>query len=462
MHRALRPGEVMSEAVRECIEEVQGGNVRFILDPRGVTKFIVKPMGSKERFTVNIGDRHTCTCKSDDLCIHIIYILMKYFGVPKDNPILFKQPLSEYEVNLIIDGKTRGVEPQKPQEKYKTKSGKTKVKRLPIGPEDVCPVCYDNLCDCDKSKIAWCRCGCGGNFHRKCVKEWINSRRDYGEEPTCPICRTKLDMLGINPPPKKLPKDEPPNLTPEEIRELMTREISPDDYDLLLRLDQPRQTQNSTKPRPKPSNPRSAAAAAIIGNARPTREIPATPDLAVTSNNFHGEVNSTPRAVNSQQAVRSNFRPNPRGIPPRRKIEQPHFEGGITGLGMGELPEMPSNFPRKNSPQTDVRPQPMKSRVRIVERHESNLQYLQTPPDFDDDMQPRGTKRQGPRMNAFDGEINGLNLSDFSGGGSTESLPPIERPRVTRPIRPHPLPKERPKNEQRDFTDMMVTNFPRS
>lgn len=459
MHRAPRPGEVMSEAVREVIEEVQGGGVRFVLDPRGVTKFIVKPLGSKERFTVNIGETHNCTCKSPDLCIHIIYILMKYFGVPKDNPILFKQPLSEYEVNLIIDGKTRAVEPRKPQEKYKTKSGKTKVKRLPIGEEDVCPICYDNLCDCDKSKIAWCRCGCGGNFHRKCVKEWIQSRRDYGEEPTCPICRSKLDMLGINAPPKKPPKDAPPNLSPEEIRDLMTREISPDDYDLLLRLDQPR-AQNSTKPKPKPSNPRSAAAAAIIGNARHNRDIPATPDLVLTSNQFRET--STPRNANSQQAARNVvIRPNPRGIPPKRRFEPPP---GVEGLNM---PELESNFARREN--SEPRISPARPKVRVLEKRESNLQYMNQP-FVEEETTIHEFRRQVPRrlqrpmptrsMQEFDAEINGLNIGDFS--TSNESLPPIDRPRMTRPPR-HTAPKEKPKNpsDNSDIDNLMVTNFPR-
>ncbi|KAK8884257.1 hypothetical protein M9Y10_043365 [Tritrichomonas musculus] len=222
---------------QEHIDEINRHEVQFAIEPRGPSKFRLKSMETNEKWTVSIGTEQTCTCRDTEVCVHIIYIMMRYFGVPSNCDILWQKSLTDHEIDIVLDGRVKRPPPPKPQAIYKTKSGKSKVKRLPIGDEDVCPICYDSLKDCDKSKIAWCRLGCGGNFHRKCVKAWIDSQRCSGKDPLCPLCRERLDMLGINPP-RKPPPNAPPPLSESEIRDLMNREITPDDYDLLLKLDQ--------------------------------------------------------------------------------------------------------------------------------------------------------------------------------------------------------------------------------
>jgi hypothetical protein len=225
-----------SFTVEERIEQIVRQEVRLIIEPLGPSKFRVKPMDTKGAFMVGIGSQQTCSCRDSELCIHILYVMMRYFDVPRENDILWQTALTEREIDVILDGRVKRRPVPRKQPVYTTKSGKRKVKRHPIGPEDVCPICYDSFSECDKCKIAWCRLGCGGNFHRKCVKAWIESRRSHGDQPTCPICREPLDMLGVKAPPKK-PIDAPPALSPAEIRELQMREICPDDYHLLLRLD---------------------------------------------------------------------------------------------------------------------------------------------------------------------------------------------------------------------------------
>lgn len=222
---------------QEHIDKINRHEIQFVIEPRGPSKFRLKSMETNEKWTVSIGTEQTCTCRDTEVCVHIVYVMMRFFGVPSNCDILWQKSLTDHEIDIVLDGRVKRPPPPKPQTIYKTKSGKSKVKRLPIGDEDVCPICYDSLKDCDKSKIAWCRLGCGGNFHRKCVKSWIDSQRNSGKEPLCPICRQPLDMLGINPP-KKPPPNAPPPLSEAEIRDLMNREITPDDYDLLLKLDQ--------------------------------------------------------------------------------------------------------------------------------------------------------------------------------------------------------------------------------
>lgn len=312
---------------QENIEQISSQQVRFVLDPLGPTKFRVKPMESanrKEAYTVSIGSEQRCTCKEPKPCVHILYVLMRYFGVPKECDVLWQDALTEHEISNVLDGRIRRRPEPKKQQTYRTKSGKTKVKRLPIGEEDVCPICYDSLYDCDKKKIAWCRRGCGGNFHRKCVKAWIDSRRAYGEAASCPMCREPLDMLGVNPPPRRPPPDAPPPLTREEIQDLMSRDLSPDDYDLLLRLDHPSPApapnpQRHTRMirRPRAENQRTKAAEQILGNQNMR--------LEVTGVHARDQ-------LPSQQVARRPMM----GVPPRRRMveRREEFVGEITGIGV--------------------------------------------------------------------------------------------------------------------------------
>jgi hypothetical protein len=109
-----------------------------------------------------------------------------------------------------------------------------KVRRLAIGADDVCPICYDGLAGCDVANLAWCRAGCGGNFHRSCVRAWADARRRDGNAPTCPVCRGSLDAVGVD-------GGARPPLRRVSVRlsDIMSRAIATDDYELLLRLDRP-------------------------------------------------------------------------------------------------------------------------------------------------------------------------------------------------------------------------------
>lgn len=436
--------EELTETVRERIETISSQQVRYIIDPRGVTKFIVKEHGKKERFTVGIGETHTCTCREKETCIHILYILMRYFSIPKDNPLLWKKNLSEREVNMIIDGRARITAPQKPKEIYRTKSGKKKVKRQPITEEDVCPICYDNLCDCDKSKIAWCRCGCGGNFHRKCVKEWINSRRAYGETATCPLCRCELDMMGINAPKKPPPPnlDAPPNLTPEEIRALMTRDLTPDDYHLLLRLDERRPAQRQ-KPSP---NTRTNAANRIIHAHTPNQ------DLAITGT--RGGNGAHPM---DQIGGGAGFRiPRPTRITRGRLTPQgaPNFTGTVMGAAIGAEAEVhpephtdrpiggrpriirqqhhPQNQPETRSEEQLARMPPLQSNFAGVRP------AVQHTPAVHPTLPPREMAMPKPKRTEFVADVAGLTVGNGAGRAVSEVRFPLRPVRIQREHRPHP------------------------
>lgn len=190
-----------AEIIRS-IAKIHRQEVRFVIDVRGPTKFMLKQLipataRSSTIYTVSIGAQQTCTCRNPT-CIHILYVMMRYFGVPKESDLLWKSSLSDNEVNSLLEGRIEYVPvrparmEQKPKPKDPPKPVRQKVKRVPIGDEDVCPICYDSL---TSGEIAWCSYGCGGNFHTKCVQEWIDTRLSQGNSGSCPMCRIEMNEI---------------------------------------------------------------------------------------------------------------------------------------------------------------------------------------------------------------------------------------------------------------------------
>lgn len=64
------------------------------------------------------------------------------------------------------------------------------VARRPV--EGDCGICMSALRDDNSSDedLVWCRAQCGNNFHRGCLREWIDHRSGGNLLPTCPFCRT--------------------------------------------------------------------------------------------------------------------------------------------------------------------------------------------------------------------------------------------------------------------------------
>jgi len=185
--------EAPPPAVVEGVDAISQQQVRPAIEPMGPSKFRLKSAGgSRELLTVTaphcIGSRQACSCRGA-ICVHVLHVMMRYFGVPPENELLFQTHLTDHEIDALLTGALRRRPVPKRHPVRVTPPGRRKVRRLPVGEDDVCPICYDSLADCARATVAWCRAGCGANFHRKCVKLWIDSQRSSGKRPSCPMCR---------------------------------------------------------------------------------------------------------------------------------------------------------------------------------------------------------------------------------------------------------------------------------
>ena len=58
-----------------------------------------------------------------------------------------------------------------------------------------CPICYDSLENGETRTTC-----CNHTFHRTCLKQWVQTKKQYGHVP-CPMCRTTLQKPLEAPPP---------------------------------------------------------------------------------------------------------------------------------------------------------------------------------------------------------------------------------------------------------------------
>jgi hypothetical protein len=185
------------------IMRVHRREVRFLIEPRGPTRFILRQVVgscvSPTPFAVSLGFSQRCSCTSRDICVHIIYVMMRFFGVPKDSDLLWQKSLTNQQITSLLEGRgifqhPRRHPPPHPPSSSPVIRPRNKVHRLAITEEDLCPICYDTMTTSEPEEVAWCSYGCGGNFHLECVQAWIDSKAAEGECGSCPICRIQITV----------------------------------------------------------------------------------------------------------------------------------------------------------------------------------------------------------------------------------------------------------------------------
>ncbi|XP_015774343.1 PREDICTED: E3 ubiquitin-protein ligase ZSWIM2-like [Acropora digitifera] len=169
------------DVVANRIEDASAARI-YLLRETGPTGFLLKEEGVDRKFKVFLGDQHSCTCqtfmKENELCIHILWVLLKKFRIPKENQIIFQLSLVEREINEVMRGCHHSVS-----------NGREKLKQKNIETEDVCPICQEEFLK-HPEPLTYCKYGCGNSVHVKCMKVWAEHQRSTGENIIkCPLCR---------------------------------------------------------------------------------------------------------------------------------------------------------------------------------------------------------------------------------------------------------------------------------
>ena len=110
-------------------------------------------------YTVEIRNKSRCNCPDrDDLCKHILFVLLKILKIPPTSPLVWQAALLDQELAVIFENA-----PQTAQDRVSAQlslayrqatgtaapSSSTTVehvdKRIPTGDDDSCPICCQSL-----------------------------------------------------------------------------------------------------------------------------------------------------------------------------------------------------------------------------------------------------------------------------------------------------------------------------
>jgi hypothetical protein len=170
-------------------------------------------------YTVSLQEIPSCTCpdftRQQDLCKHILFVLVKVAGVSTSNPLAYQKAYVPSELQELfqivrqrrVGGGVVDVEAnERVRQCYKAAHGRghvggckteegdvsnenetTGVKRRSLLEDNNdCPICFDEMESL--ADTVYCRTACGANFHKDCIHRWL-SQPAQRQNATCPNCR---------------------------------------------------------------------------------------------------------------------------------------------------------------------------------------------------------------------------------------------------------------------------------
>lgn len=82
-----------------------------------------------------------------------------------------------------------------PSRNHTPSSLQIQIPQREIGPDDVCPICQDDLMGSGR-RLTYCRFGCGKSVHVKCMKIWSDHQKSADDATLrCPLCREDFGSI---------------------------------------------------------------------------------------------------------------------------------------------------------------------------------------------------------------------------------------------------------------------------
>eukprot|EP00049_Salpingoeca_infusionum_P014502 m.271247 g.271247 ORF g.271247 m.271247 type:complete len:814 (+) comp15683_c1_seq4:1540-3981(+) len=198
---------VCPDDIQQRFQRIRNGDVRCLFVAQsGPTGFMIKQDGLERPFRVLLGSPNKCSCKtflkSNELCIHILWVLTRQLRVPESNPIIWQLALIDREINELLRGAERLAHASRRVQLDSaaasgghgdqcSSGGLTLVPKREVTEEDVCPICQCELLG-DDSPTVYCHYGCGSSIHSACMREWAKYAKSQHQDVSCPLCRTEF------------------------------------------------------------------------------------------------------------------------------------------------------------------------------------------------------------------------------------------------------------------------------
>ncbi|KAI9100500.1 hypothetical protein DFS34DRAFT_488472 [Phlyctochytrium arcticum] len=176
-------------------------------EPSAATDAPDPPVNTTSRkYKVSLGSTQSCSCsqflRERELCVHVLWLMLKVFKIPKDSETIYQISLVEREVTELLQCRRQrgtGVDSSS-VEQPATLANETpsdEVTPRCIGEDDTCPICLEDITGCAASSLTYCRKSCGNWMHVKCVKVLVDHQaKSLGMgNAKCPLCRNDLGNI---------------------------------------------------------------------------------------------------------------------------------------------------------------------------------------------------------------------------------------------------------------------------
>ncbi|KAI9208004.1 uncharacterized protein BJ171DRAFT_636488 [Polychytrium aggregatum] len=185
----------------------QAANLRLlVVQELGPMAFILREAEAEKKYKVGLGSCQTCTCadfvSEQELCVHILWVMIKVFHVPKDSEAIYQRSLVEREISQVLRGRKSYHSNTPPSvAAAKTQPARPEnddaISRREISEGDVCPICQEEFDDTAPSQITYCKTSCGNNVHIKCMKIMAEHQaKAMGVDVVkCPLCRNNFGTI---------------------------------------------------------------------------------------------------------------------------------------------------------------------------------------------------------------------------------------------------------------------------
>ncbi len=147
-YRARPPQEVV-----ELLQRLENQRL-YVMHRMGPTSFVVHEEGAGSvNQKVMLGPRPSCSCAGavcKELCLHILFVMVKVMRVPPSNPLVWQLSLTDRELEEVFRCSTLPSQPPRPDRRAQPATGDkaehgAAVKRRALEEEEQCPICYEAM-----------------------------------------------------------------------------------------------------------------------------------------------------------------------------------------------------------------------------------------------------------------------------------------------------------------------------
>jgi hypothetical protein len=71
-----------------------------------------------KKYKVCIGSRQMCSCADGELCVHLLFVMLRVLGVPQANAVLWQHSLTDNELAAVLARKLGGADAEQAKHRF--------------------------------------------------------------------------------------------------------------------------------------------------------------------------------------------------------------------------------------------------------------------------------------------------------------------------------------------------------